>query len=117
MIHSRFLEDYTSVAYSCAELAGWCDREYGASSTPELDSQWFEDALARVEAGVCVIQLSLPWPFADCLTWGWIDNRPAHRLMYAYASLLQFKHPRKARKWFRAMVFIIQPTIWESATI
>ena len=29
--------------------------------------------------------------------------------MYAYASLLQFKHPRKARNWFRAMVFINPP--------
>jgi hypothetical protein len=56
-----------------------------------------------------VIQLSPSWPFVDCLPWGWIDNRPTHRLMYAYASLLQYKHPHKARKWFRTTLFMNPP--------
>ena len=56
MIHPRCLDDYTSVAYGCAERAGWPDGEYGAPSTPELDSPLFEDALTWAEAGVRVIR-------------------------------------------------------------
>jgi hypothetical protein len=29
--------------------------------------------------------------------------------MYAYASLLQYKHPHKARKWFRTTLFMNPP--------
>lgn len=106
MMDPRCLDDYTSIAYSCAERAGWSDDDYDGCSAPELESPWYEDALSWAAAGVCVLQQSLPWPFVDCLPWGLIDNRPAHRVMYAYASLLEFKHPRIARKWFRAMLFM-----------
>jgi hypothetical protein len=40
---------------------------------------------------------------------GKLDNRPAHRILYAYASLLARRHPRKAAPWFRAMVYLNPP--------
>ncbi|WP_329020304.1 hypothetical protein [Streptomyces sp. NBC_01601] len=64
-----------------------------------------EAALSWAAAGVCVLQQSLPYPFGDVLPYGEVDNRPAHRVVYAYATLLQLKHPRKAAAWFTAMVY------------
>lgn len=67
------------------------------------------EALAWAEAGICVLQASLPWPFLDFLLYGELDNRPAHRILCTYAELLSRKHPRKAARWWRALVFLNPP--------
>ncbi|MFF7993378.1 hypothetical protein ACFZDG_26725 [Kitasatospora xanthocidica] len=40
---------------------------------------------------------SLPWPFRDILLYGELDNRPAHRVLYAYAGLLRRHDPDGSR--------------------
>ncbi|WP_406415346.1 hypothetical protein OH809_43135 [Streptomyces sp. NBC_00873] len=42
-------------------------------------------------------------PFRDVLLYGDTGNRPAHRILFAYASLLRLKDPRKAAPWFTAL--------------
>ncbi|MFD9636580.1 hypothetical protein [Streptomyces violascens] len=34
------------------------------------------------------------------------DNRPAHRILFADASLLRIRHPRLAAPWFTALVYL-----------
>jgi hypothetical protein len=108
-INPRCLDDYTTIAYQYASRAGWADPEDGGDDDPDVESPVFNTALEWAAAGVCVLQQSLPWPFMDCLPYAVIDNRPAHRILYAYASLLAGKHPRLAAKWFRSLVFINPP--------
>ena len=71
----------------------------------ELPDDDFNDALAWAEAAVCVVQQSLPYPFIDCLPYGYLGNRPVHDCWFTYASLLSHRHPRKAARWFRGLVF------------
>lgn len=68
-----------------------------------------DEALAWAEAGVCVVQQSLPYPFIDCLPYGYLGNRPVHDCWFTYASLLSRRHPRKAATWFRGLVFANPP--------
>lgn len=74
-----------------------------------IDPDTLDEALQWAEAGVCVLQASLPWPFLDFLLYSELDNRPAHRILGTYAHLLSRKHPRKAGRWWRAMVFLNPP--------
>ena len=103
-IMPRCLDAYVMEAYAAAGLG---DGEDPANA--DLDDNDLDEALAWAEAGVCVLQQSLPWPFTDCLPYSELDNRPAHRILYAYASLLSRRHPRKAAPWFRAMVYYNPP--------
>ncbi|CAM5468224.1 hypothetical protein [Streptomyces avidinii] len=68
-----------------------------------------DEALAWAAAGVCVLQQSLPQPFHDVLLYGDTDNRPAHRILFAYASLLKLKDPGAAGPWFTALVHLNPP--------
>lgn len=104
MIMPRCLDAYVMEAYGAAGLG---DGEDPVDA--DIDGQALDEALAWAEAGVCVLQQSLPWPFMDCLPYAELDNRPAHRVLYAYASLLSRRHPRKAALWFRSMVFSNPP--------
>ncbi|MDH6538476.1 hypothetical protein [Streptomyces sp. SPB4] len=62
--------------------------------------------LAWAAAGVCVLQQSLPHPFRDVLRYADTDNRPAHRVLFAYAQLLRIKDPAKDAPWFTALVYL-----------
>jgi hypothetical protein len=86
---------------SCA--AGLGDGEDPADA--DIDDEDLEEALAWAEAGVCVLQLSLPWPFTDCLPYGEPDNRPARRVLYPTPACSPDGTPRKAAPWYRAMVY------------
>ncbi len=113
MFNPLALDHYVMQAYSFAESAGLYYDEYmdnEDASPPEIQSPSYRDAMAWAEAGVCVLQQSLPWPFLDCLPSSVIDNRPAHRLLNAYAKLLGYNHPRKAGAWFKAIAFIDPPS-------
>lgn len=105
-INPRCLDDYASLAWNFAEMVG-LDSEYKdrrldseRKNSPEL-----REAFDWAQAGVVVLQQSLPWPFTGVLPWSVNDNRPAHRVMYAYARLLNARSPRQAKRWFRAMLF------------
>jgi hypothetical protein len=102
-LNPRCLDDYVTIAY---DFAGYLDGEPPAERPP---ASRLASALAWSEAGVCVLQQSLPWPFIDCLPYNELDNRPAHRLLYVYARLLATEHPRKAQQLFRAMLFMNPP--------
>jgi hypothetical protein len=101
MIHPRCLDDYASMAYGFAELGGWSDGEDRAPSPPSLESPWFEAGgwrlLTPTESAVAVHRL--PSLCAD-------RQPPCPSTRVCLASLLQYKHPRKAKAWFRAMVFM-----------
>lgn len=97
----RCLDAYVMQAYAAAGVSSPEDDD-----DVEISSEDLDEALEWAVAGVCVLQLSLPWPFLDVLLWGQVDNRPAHRIMYAYASLLARRHPRKAAAWWRALVYM-----------
>ncbi|MEN3308961.1 MAG: hypothetical protein V7603_5163 [Micromonosporaceae bacterium] len=99
MIVPRCLDDYVVQAYRAADLDD--DPDADPEVCGDLDA-----ALDWAQAGICVLQQSLPWPFFDVLPYGQLDNRPAHRLLYAYAMLLRHRQPRKAGTWFRAMVYL-----------
>lgn len=89
--------------------AGWVDPEEDHDWEPaagEVDPVRFATAIDWAAAGICVLQQSLPWPFMAVLPYAVADNRPAHRLLYAYALLTAHQHPRKAAKWFKAMYFM-----------
>lgn len=112
-INPRCLDDYTAIAYQTAEAAGWVDPEEDDGEAPsdrgaalDVDPAGFAAALDWAAAGICVLQESLPWPFMDCLPYAVIDNRPAHRLLYAHALLTEHSHPRRAARLFKAMVFM-----------
>lgn len=102
ILHPRCLDAYATIAYDLAGLADGEDEDTEDSDVPGD----LEEALSWARAGVCVLQQSLPFPFRDVLTYGELDNRPAHRLLYAYADLLRRKHPRKAAPWFTALVYL-----------
>ncbi|MDK1476940.1 hypothetical protein QNO07_26680 [Streptomyces sp. 549] len=107
-LHPRDLDAYTTTAY---ELAGFADQGDAFDPT-DLDSEAdlvggdLEAALPWAAAAVCVLQQSLPYPFRDVLLYGDVANRPAHRALYAYATLLRLKHPEQAAPWFTAMVYL-----------
>ncbi|MEU2159103.1 hypothetical protein ABZ532_29540 [Streptomyces sp. NPDC019396] len=104
--HPRDLDAYTAIAYELADLADQDDEfdPNDVESPADLVRGDLEAGLAWASGGVCVLQ-PLPYPFKDVLPYGELDNRPAHRVVYAYANLLQVKHPRKAVQWFTAMVY------------
>ncbi|MEU7802574.1 hypothetical protein AB0B10_25275 [Micromonospora arborensis] len=99
LIVPRCLDDYVMQAYRAADLGDDPVASLGARA--DLD-----EALEWAQAGICVLQQSLPWPFVDVLRYALLDNRPAHRVLYAYATLLHHRQPRKAGSWFRAMVYL-----------
>lgn len=118
-INPKCLDDYTALAYGLAEAAGWIDPEedpdsyYGtedpdddAESVLDVDPRGFSAALRWASAGIYVLQQSLPQPFLDCLPYAVLGNRPAHRLMYAYALLTALKDRKQAERWFKALVFM-----------
>ncbi|MFD6691046.1 hypothetical protein ACFWEV_34905 [Streptomyces bacillaris] len=100
-LHPRCLDDYSTIAYQLAGLDSEEEDDGDAPPPGDLNA-----ALEWARAGVCVLQQSLPFPFRDVLSYGELDNRPAHRILYAYADLLRHTKPRKAGTWFRAMVFL-----------
>ncbi|MEV6403978.1 hypothetical protein AB0M58_13670 [Streptomyces bobili] len=100
LLHPRCLEAYADFAYSCAGL------DEGEGIDEDGVPGDLEEALEWAEAGVWLIQQSLPFPFRDVLEYGPIDNRPAIRMLLAYATLLRAKSPRKATPWFRALVYM-----------
>ncbi|MDQ1042148.1 hypothetical protein [Streptomyces sp. V4I2] len=107
LLHPRDFDAYTAIAYKLADLT---DRD-GDFDPDDLENEAdlvrgdLEAALSWAAAGVCVLQQSLPYPFRDVLPYGDTDNRPAHRLVFAYASLLRLKNPRQSAAWFTAMVY------------
>ncbi|WP_069162885.1 hypothetical protein [Nocardia altamirensis] len=101
-LHPQCLDAYAELAYS---LAGDPEDNPGQASSDE-EREAITHGLEWAAAGVCVLQQSLPWPFTECLPYGEIDNRPAHRVLFAYAALLYRLHPRKAMAWFRALVYL-----------
>lgn len=103
MLAPRCLDAYVQQAYDVAGLSGVADDDV------EIAEEDLDEALEWAAAGVCVLQLSLPWPFMDFLLYGQIDNRPAHRILCAYARLLARRHPRAAHPWWRAMVYLNPP--------
>lgn len=65
MIMPRCLDAFVMEAYAAAGL-GEGEDPGGA----DIDDEDFGEALAWAEAGVCVLQQSLPWPFTCCLPYG-----------------------------------------------
>lgn len=102
-LHPRDLDAYCAIAYDIAGLHqdDDVDDEGPVTATGDLDT-----ALSWAAAGVCVLQQSLTYPFTDVLPWGDIDNRPAHRILYAYATLLGLKDDTAAEPWFTALVYL-----------
>lgn len=100
LLHIRCLDAYTQLAYSSAGLHD------GEGIDEDGVPGDLEEALEWAEAGVWLIQQSLPFPFRDVLQYSPIDDRPAIRLIFAYASLLRAKSPRKATPWFTALVYM-----------
>ncbi|MEU1630264.1 hypothetical protein ABZ746_34190 [Streptomyces sp. NPDC020096] len=107
-LHPRCLDAYTTIAYDYAGLEDDDDFEDAEEGKPGIDHVTgdLDTALAWAAAGVCVLQQSLPHPFRDVLPYGETDNRAAHRILFAYASLLRIKDPRKADPWFTALVYL-----------
>lgn len=106
-INPRCLDDYVLRANQLMESIGMDednpDWELGSDSESVAVHR---EALEWAEAGVVVLQQSLPWPFFGVIPYSINDNRPVHRALFAYASILAAKHPRKAKPWFRAMLFM-----------
>ncbi|MFJ9080472.1 hypothetical protein ACIRO3_35345 [Streptomyces sp. NPDC102278] len=109
LLHPRDLDSYAAFAYEYAGL----DDEDADDDLDDEDGQGqprvtgdLEAALAWAAAGVCVLQQSLPHPFRDVLRYADTDNRPAHRVLFAYAQLLRIKDPAKAAPWFTALVYL-----------
>ena len=108
-LHPRDLDAYAAIAFELAGLGegdddGFDDEDddEGQGEVPgELDA-----ALEWARAGVCVLQQSLPWPFRDVLLYSELDNRPAHRILFAYADLLRWRDPEAAAVWFTALVYL-----------
>jgi hypothetical protein len=104
-IHPRCLDDYVLRAYDLAESIGMHEDNPDWTLEPDPESaEVYRAALDWAQAGVVVLQQSLPWPFTGVLPWAINDNRPAHRALFAYASLLSVKSKRQAKPWFRAML-------------
>lgn len=109
LLNPRCLDDYVYAAWSFAEMVGIDSEDAPDEESPAdrdvVSSPEFIQALGWAQAGVVVLQQSLPWPFTGVLPYSVIDNRPAHRALYAYARILYAKSPRKAKQWFRSMVY------------
>ncbi|MDV3133319.1 hypothetical protein [Mycobacterium sp. 29Ha] len=108
-INPRCLDSYASTAWELAERAGMdpdaLDTEDQLATAPK-DAAVFDAALDWARAGVVILQQSLPWPFTGVLAYDQLDNRPAHRVLYAYARLLKVRSKRHAQPWFRAMLYM-----------
>lgn len=104
-LHPRDLDAYTTIAYQLADLADDDFDPAEGENEADLAHGDLDAALSWAAAGVCVLQQSLPHPFRDVLPYGNTDNRPAHRVVYAYAHLLHLRQPREAAAWFTAMVY------------
>ncbi|MGW2543155.1 hypothetical protein ACWC5I_20335 [Kitasatospora sp. NPDC001574] len=100
-LHPRDLDAYATIAYEVAGLHQDDDEDNQGEVPGELDA-----ALEWARAGVCVLQQSLPWPFTDVLLYSELDNRPAHRILFAYADLLRRRDPKAAAGWFTALVYL-----------
>ncbi|GAB7065718.1 hypothetical protein H7J06_26265 [Mycobacterium hodleri] len=109
LIHPRCLDDYVYAAWHFAEIVDIDSEnnpdEDSPASRDVVSSPEFIQALEWAQAGVVVLQQSLPWPFTGVLPYSVNDNRPAHRALFAYARILYAQSPRKAKQWFRAMVY------------
>ncbi|MFI6448546.1 hypothetical protein [Kitasatospora sp. NPDC050543] len=106
-LHPRDLDAYATIAYEVAGLHqeddedGFDDEDDQGEVPGKLDA-----ALEWARAGVCVLQQSLPWPFRDVLLYSELDNRPAHRILFACADLLRRRDPKAAAPWFTALVYL-----------
>ncbi len=106
-INPRCLDDYSLRAWELLATVGYDDDNPDWKLGSDAESlEAHSAALEWVQAGVVVLQQSLPWPFVDVLPWSVIDNRPAHRVLYAYGSLLAMRSMAQARPWFRAMLYM-----------
>lgn len=106
-INPRCLDDYSRRAWEVLEAIGYSDDDPDWELGADVDSlEAHGAALEWAQAGVVVLQQSLPWPFVDVLPYSVNDNRPAHRVLYAYASILAMKSMRQAKPWFRAMLYM-----------
>ncbi|MEW2484275.1 hypothetical protein AB0876_32285 [Mycobacterium sp. NPDC049093] len=104
----RLVEGYRINPRCLAEYRVMVERIVGDEfDDPEesLPDDDLAEALAWAEAGVCVLQQSLPYPFMDCLPYAILGNRAVLECWFLYASLLSRRHPRKASPWFRGLVF------------
>ncbi|MET9108362.1 hypothetical protein [Streptomyces zhihengii] len=104
-LHPRDLDAYCAIAYAIAGLDQGDDADGVDGGTVRACGD-VDTALSWAAAGVCVLQQSLPYPFTDVLLWGEIDNRPAHRVLFAYATLLGLKDEKAAGPWFTALVYL-----------
>ncbi|OBK38608.1 hypothetical protein A5658_03555 [Mycobacterium sp. 1245111.1] len=106
-INPRCLDDYSVRAWEVLATIGYDDDDPDWELGADAESlEVHSAALEWAQAGVVVLQQSLPWPFVDVLPYSINDNRPAHRVLYAYASLLAMKSMRQAKPWFRAMLYM-----------
>ncbi|MFD7736276.1 hypothetical protein ACFV6F_38590 [Kitasatospora phosalacinea] len=106
VLHPRDLDAYATIAYELAGLReddGFGDDEDGLG---DVDPEGLDAALEWARAGVCVLQQSLPFPFTDVLLYSELDNRPAHRVLFAYADLLRRRDAKAAEAWFTALVYL-----------
>lgn len=106
-INPRCLDDYVTVAYDLMATIGMDedDPDWGLGRDPQSVAV-YEAALDWARAGVVLLQQSLPWPFTGVLPWAVNDNRPAHRAVFVYALLLAARSPKRAKPWFRAMLYM-----------
>ncbi|MFD8782515.1 hypothetical protein [Kitasatospora sp. NPDC059599] len=106
-LRPRDLVAYATIAYELAGLREG-DGDFGDNEDDQgdVDPEGLDAALEWARAGVCVLQQSLPFPFTDVLLYSELDNRPAHRLLFAYADLLRRRDPKAAALWFTALVYL-----------
>ncbi|AQT70942.1 hypothetical protein [Streptomyces sp. fd1-xmd] len=109
-LHPRDLDAYTATV---CEYAGLPEEDGfsapdGGTALDDLTGD-LDTALAWAAAGVCVLQQPLPHPFQDVLLYGDNDNRPVHRILFAYALLLKLKDPTAAALWFTVLVYLNPP--------
>lgn len=107
LINPRCLDDYVLRAYALMESIGMHEDnpDWKLDRDPETTAV-YQEALDWAQAGVVVLQQSLPWPFTGVLPGDVIDNRPAHRALFALATILDAKSRRKAKPWFTAMLYM-----------
>lgn len=96
----RCLDAYAEIAWQIVGV----DEADPDEDPPDPDD--LSAALAFAEAGVCVLQQSLPWPFLDVLSGLPMENRPALRVLGTYAELLAYRKPRIAGRWFAALTYM-----------
>lgn len=106
-VNPRCLDDYVQHAWDLAETVGLDEEDPDPKLKPGPETaEVYRAALDWAQAGVVVLQQSLPWPFTEVLPWAINDNRPAHRALFAYAWLLAVRSKRQAKPWFRAMLYM-----------